>query len=334
MKTGIVFAGQGAQYPGMGKDLYDNSAEAKKVFDEAGDQVKDWCFYGTKEMLRQTHITQPSIYTVTMAAYRALREALAVHPELAPVMEITGYAGFSLGEYAALTAAGAITDMAAGQYIVTKRGNLMNEAGKDAEGNQRGGMAAGFGKRETICEVVDAARGDRILEAVNFNSPVQTVVAGEHEALDRFVEMAKEKRVKAKMLSVSTAFHSPLMIPAAKELKKLLLDAGLKAPDHKIYSNVTGRDMMENFDGGDAGAYISDIMSRQAMSPVYWQETVENMIGDGVKVLIEVGPGKTLSGLAKKISKELITLHVEDHESLKKTINELEEILKTEEEEN
>ncbi|MGI6721446.1 MAG: ACP S-malonyltransferase [Anaerovoracaceae bacterium] len=330
MKAGIMFAGQGAQYPGMGKDLYENSNAAREVFDAAGEQVKDWCFNGTKEMLRQTHITQPSIYTVTMAAYKALREKLDAHPELGPAFEIVGYAGFSLGEYSALTAAGALTDIAAGQSIVTKRGNWMNEAGMDENGEQRGGMVAGFGRREDICAVVEEARGDDILEAVNFNSPVQTVVAGTKPALERFIEVAKEKKVKAKMLSVSTAFHSPLMIPAAKKLKQLLLESEIRKPDHKIYSNVTGRDMMENYDGGDIVEYVADLMSRQAMSPVYWQETIENMVKDGVELVIEVGPGKTLSGLAKKIDKNLKTLHVEDQESLEKTIEELEEIYKEE----
>ena len=115
----------------MGKDLYDHAPAARAVFDEAGEQVKSWCFEGTKEMLRMTQVTQPSIYTVTIAAYRALREAIDQHPALGETLEMEGIAGFSLGEYSALTAAGVIRDMAQGLDIVTRRGQLMNEAGID-----------------------------------------------------------------------------------------------------------------------------------------------------------------------------------------------------------
>ncbi|MGI6736133.1 MAG: ACP S-malonyltransferase [Anaerovoracaceae bacterium] len=327
MRAGIVFAGQGAQYPGMGQDLCEHSAAAKEIFEAAGEQVRNWCFHGTKEMLRQTNITQPSIYTVTMAAYRALQEALDAHAELSEQLEIIGYAGFSLGEYAALTAAGSIRDIADGQDIVTRRGHFMNEAGKDADGNQRGGMAAAFGRREDICAAIEAVRGDDILTAANFNSPIQTVAAGEKPALQRFVDHAGECGLKAKMLSVSTAFHSPMMEPAAAQLEQLLRQKDLQAPRQKIYSNTTARDLMEDFDGGSTGGYLAERMARQAMRPVYWQETIENMIADGAQVFIEVGPGRTLSGLIRKIRHGMPTLHVEDSESLAKTIEQLEKQL-------
>ena len=328
MKTGIVFAGQGSQYPGMGKDLYDNFESAKKVFDAAGDQVKDWCFNGTKEILRQTFVTQPSIYTVTMAAYAALRESVSGSEKLSDVFRVQGYSGFSLGEYSALTATGVIGDIYRGQDIVQKRGMLMNEAGKDENGEQRGGMVAAFGRKKEILEAVEEARGGRILEAVNFNSPIQTVVAGENDALDDFAETAKKKHIKTMHLSVSTAFHSPLMEPAAKELKKILLSEELHEPREKVYTNLTGRDLMENFkEGSDVREYIADVMSKQAMRPVHWQETIENMISDGAEIIIEVGPGRTLSAIIKKINRKIITMNVEDHESLKETIGQLEEMI-------
>jgi len=313
----------------MGKDLYDNSPAAREIFDAAGEQVKDWCFNGTKEMLRQTYITQPSIYITTMAAYAALREAVDASAKLSGVFSVQGYAGFSLGEYSALTAAGVIRDVARGQYIVQKRGNLMNDAGKDAEGNQRGGMAAAFGNREDILAVVEETRNGRILEAVNFNSPVQTVVAGEYAALDDFINAAKGHRIKAKMLSVSTAFHSPLMIPAAAELKKILLKEELHEPREKVYTNLTGRDIMEGFSSREQSIteYVAEVMASQAMKPVHWQETIEDMIADGVEVIIEVGPGKTLSGIIKKIDRGIRTLNVEDHESLCRTVPALEEMI-------
>lgn len=329
MKIGITFAGQGAQYSGMGKDLYDAFPAAKEVFDMAGDQVKQWCFEGDEETLKQTHVTQPCIYTVTMAAYEAFLQALS-QAGLTEDVEIIGYAGFSLGEYAALTAAGAIDQIQKGMEIVTKRGQLMNEAGTGPDGKPMGAMAAAMGKREPILEVVEEAREDGILEGVNFNSPAQTVVAGDKAAIGRFVQAAKEKKIRAKELPVGTAFHSPMMVPAAKELKNVIRQAGLLAPTAKIYANVTAEDMMKDFDGGDAGEYLADIMSRQAMSPVYWQETIEHFKRDGAQILIEIGPGKTLSGLAKKTDATIERFNIEDAESLEKTIEGLKELKKGE----
>lgn len=319
MKIGVTFAGQGAQYPGMGKDLYDNYQAAKNIFDMAGEQVKNWCFEGDEETLKQTHVTQPCVYTVTMAAYEAFMEALEKEG-LKDDVEIVGYAGFSLGEYAALTAAGAIDEIKKGMEIVTKRGQMMNEAGLGPDGQPMGKMAAAMSKREAVLELVEEVRGDGILEGVNFNSPAQTVVAGDKDAVARFAEAAKEKKVRAKVLPVGTAFHSPMMIPAAEKLKTVLREAGLKTPNARIYANVTAEDMMKDFDGSDAGEYLADIMSRQAKSPVYWQETIEHFKRDGAEILIEIGPGKTLSGLAKKTEPELKRFNIETAESLRETI--------------
>lgn len=320
MKIGITFAGQGAQYPGMGKDLYEAFPAAKAVFDLAGDQVKDWCFEGDAETLKQTHITQPCIYTVTMAAYEAFMEALK---EADADVEVVGFAGFSLGEYAALTATGAIDEIQKGMEIVTKRGTLMQEAGMGPDGEPMGAMAAGMGAREDILAIVEETREDGILEGVNFNSPAQTVVAGDKAAIERFITAAKAKKVRAKALPVSTAFHSPMMVPAAKELKTILESAGLQQPKQKIYANVTAEDMMEGSSEGDAGAHIADMMARQAMNPVYWEEIVEHFQRDGAEALIEIGPGKTLSGLAKKIAPDLERFNIEDEASLKATVESL-----------
>jgi len=314
----------------MGKSLYDQSDAAKKVFDAAGDQIKQWCFEGTKEMLRETHITQPSVYTVTMAAYEAFLEAMEkADKDIWSHIQIVGVSGFSLGEYAALTAAGTIEELQKGIDIVIKRGNLMSFAGIDENGNPKGGMSAAFGERAEILDCVELARENGILEAVNFNSPVQTVVAGDFAALERFKEIAGQKKIKARPLSVSTAFHSPMMEPAAEALKDILRKSDLKSPGVKVYSNVTAKDMMENFEGsvGEESEFIADLMARQAMSPVYWQETIENMIADGAEVLIEIGPGTTLSGIVKKVNSEIQTLNIEDSESLEKTISALKELL-------
>ena len=311
MKIGIVFAGQGAQYSGMGKDLYDSYPEAKEIFDMAGDQVKEGCFNGDEETLKQTHVTQPTIYTTTMAAYKALMAELEKEG-IADKLEIDALAGFSLGEYSALTAAGAIDEISKGIDIVSKRGVMMQEAGLDEEGNAKGGMAAGIGDREAILEAVEEAREDGILEGVNFN---------------RFRRAAKAKDVKAIPLGVSTAFHSPMMVPAAEKLRTVLKEAELKEPKMKVYANVTADDIMKDFDGGDVGAYMTDMLAKQAMSPVYWEEIIKRFDGDGVKAIIEVGPGKTLTGLTKKTCPDIAALHVEDMETLKETVQQLKELI-------
>lgn len=326
MKIGIVFAGQGAQYSGMGKDLYDSYPQAKEIFDLAGDQIKEWCFEGDAETLKQTHVTQPTIYTVSMAAYKALLAELEKNG-LSDKLEIDAVAGFSLGEYSALTAAGVIPKISEGVEIVAQRGTLMQEAGRDENGNAKGTMAAALGKREKILDLVEQAREDGILEGVNFNSPKQTVVAGDKAAVARFAELAKENRIKAIPLSVSTAFHSPMMIPAAEKLKDVLRQAELKMPEITVYADVTADDIMKDYDGGDLKDYLVEIMAKQAMSPVYWEEIIRRFEADGVKAIIEVGPGATLSGLTKKTCKEIAALNVENVETLQETIAQLKELV-------
>ena len=326
MKIGIVFAGQGAQYSGMGKDLYDSYPQAKEIFDLAGDQIKEWCFEGDAETLKQTHVTQPTIYTVSMAAYKALLAELEKNG-LSDKLEIDAVAGFSLGEYSALTAAGVIPKISEGVEIVAQRGTLMQEAGRDEDGNAKGTMAAALGKREKILDLVEQAREDGILEGVNFNSPKQTVVAGDKAAVARFAELAKENRIKAIPLSVSTAFHSPMMIPAAEKLKDVLRQAELKMPEITVYDDVTADDIMKDYDGGDLKDYLVEIMAKQAMSPVYWEEIIRRFEADGVKAIIEVGPGTTLSGLTKKTCKEIAALNVENVETLQETIAQLKELV-------
>lgn len=326
MKIGIVFAGQGAQYSGMGKDLYDSYPEARKIFDMAGEQVKEWCFNGDEETLKQTHVTQPTIYTTTMAAYEALMAEIKKQG-LDDKLEITALAGFSLGEYSALTAAGAIDNISKGIDIVSKRGMLMQQAGLDEEGNTRGGMAAGIGERQAILEAVEAAREDGILEGVNFNSPAQTVVAGDKAALKRFRRAAKERGVKAIPLKTSTAFHSPMMVPAAEKLREVLMEAGLKAPEKKVYANVTAEDIMKDFHGEDAGAYLTDMLARQAMSPVYWEEIIRRFESEGVQAMIEVGPGRTLTGLTGKTCPEMAAFNVENVETLMTAVEQLKEMV-------
>jgi len=289
-------------------------------------QEKAWCFEGDEETLKQTHVTQPTIYTTTMAAYEAFMAEIKKQA-MTDDLEVVALAGFSLGEYSALTAAGAIDEISKGIDIVSKRGVLMQQAGLDEEGNAKGGMAAGIGDRKAILEAVEDAREDGILEGVNFNSPVQTVVAGDKAALKRFRRAAKAKGVKAIPLGVSTAFHSPMMISAAEKLKDVLLEADLKAPKKKVYANVTADDIMKDFDGQDEGQYLTDMLAKQAMSPVYWEEIIKKFQTEGVKAIVEVGPGKTLTGLTKKTCPEITALNVENVETLQNAVAQLKELI-------
>lgn len=334
MKIGIVFAGQGAQYPGMGKDLYDHDENARAVFEEAGPEVMEWCFDGDKETLRKTHITQPCVYTTTMAAYAALQSALqregllGEDPGQEGSLFVMGISGFSLGEYAALTAAGCITDLAKGLEVVTLRGQYMEEAGLDEEGRPRGGMVAAFGDTPKIEEAVREAAGGRILEAVNYNNPRQTVVAGETAALADFLEAARERHLKTKKLSVSTAFHCAMMRPAAERLRPVLASVGFRLPRFPLYSNITAESIMEGYTGAaddDAAVndFLAEVMARQVMSPVYFENVVRHMLRDGAEAIVEVGPGHTLSGFTRKISHDIPALNVEDMETLAQAVEAL-----------
>ncbi len=317
MKIALLFSGQGAQYTGMGKELYDKFKVARHIFDEAGVDVKNWCFEGSKEVQQQTNVTQPCVYTVTMAAYEVFMQEL----EAANLgIEISAMAGFSLGEYSALTAAGVIDNFSKGLSIVKNRGIWMNEAGKSESGENRGGMSAVFGERDTILECVEAARGDGILEGVNFNSQQQTVVAGDFDALERFKEVVKEKRIKAIPLRVGSAFHSPMMEPARDKLYDILKEADLKMPKIKVYSNSFGEDMMNGVSPENVAEELAVKMADQVRMPVYWQEIVEKINDSGIETVVEIGPGTTLIGLVQKIRPDMNTFHVDNVETLEATI--------------
>ncbi|MDR2770815.1 MAG: ACP S-malonyltransferase, partial [Clostridiales Family XIII bacterium] len=297
MKAGLLFAGQGAQYEGMGKSLYDACPAARGIFDRAGGEIKRLCFEGTNEELRQTHITQPTVFTVGVAAHAALVEGLA-REDLSRAagggFSIAGLAGFSLGEYAALTAAGCIADFESALALVEKRGAYMAEAGRDAAGGQRGAMLAVFGDRRAILDAVDAVREGDVLEAVNFNAPAQTVAAGDLAAIGRLRQRVKETEgLKAVPLNVSTAFHSPMMAPAAERLAEAVRDMDFSAPRVRVYANTTGRDLTEGKPAAlSDAAWIRERLALQLKSPVYWQETIENMAADGIELFIELGPGQ------------------------------------------
>lgn len=297
-KIAFVFSGQGAQYPGMGKSLTEISPAARAVFDLADalrPGTSGQCFQGTAEELSITGNTQPCVYAVDLAAARALEEA-GISPDFV--------AGFSLGEVAALTFAGAFSEED-GFAFVCKRAEAMQRA---AEENP-GAMAAVL---KLPNETVEALCGEfSHVWPVNYNCPGQLVAAGLKEELETFCERVKEAGGKAVPLAVSGGFHSPLMAPAGEKLAAALGETAMKEPRLPVYANAT------------AAPYEGDLrglLVRQVQSPVRWQETVEALAARGVDTFIECGPGKTLSGLVKKTVKEARVFRAEDEETLKAAV--------------
>ena len=301
-KIAFVFSGQGAQAPGMGKELYECSAAAKAVFDLC-DSIRpgtsQQCFNGTKEELTVTANTQPDMFAVEVAAAKALVEAGIVPDALA---------GFSLGEISALAFSGPVS-LEDGFRLVCQRGQLMQDASNAVDSAMVAVVKLPPEKVEEL-----AGQFDQVYP-VNYNSPAQTVCAGLSASMEGFKAAVKEAGGRALPLKVSGAFHSPFMASAAEGLKQVLAPMTFGTPDYPLYSNVTALPYEEG--------QFQDLLSRQVVSPVRWQTIVENMIAAGVDTFIEVGPGKTLTGLIGKINSDVKTLNVEDAESLRHTIEEV-----------
>ncbi len=301
-KIAFVFSGQGAQAPGMGKELYECSDAAKAVF-ELCDGIRpgtsEQCFNGTKEELTVTANTQPDMFAVEVAAARALVEA-GIQPD--------ALAGFSLGEISALAFSGAVS-LEDGFKLVCRRGELMQEASNAADSAMVAVVKLPPEKVEEL-----ASQFDQVYP-VNYNSPAQTVCAGLSSSMDGFKAAVKAAGGRALPLKVSGAFHSPFMSSAAKGLAEVLAPMEFGTPSCPLYSNVTA----QPYEDGQ----FKDLLSRQVENPVRWQTIVENMIAAGVDTFIEVGPGKTLAGLIGKINSDVRALNVEDAESLKHTIEEV-----------
>nr|WP_297179995.1 ACP S-malonyltransferase [uncultured Agathobaculum sp.] len=296
MEYGFAFfPGQGAQAPGMGKDLYENSKAAGLVFEEASEgaglDVAKLCFDSDKETLSRTENSQIAIFTHSMAALAALKEA---------GVTFRAAAGFSLGEYTALAAAGVVS-LADGVKIVSMRGKLMQQAADSIDG----GMAAILGLDDEKIEAACAAVTSGIVRPVNYNCPGQLVIAGEKAALAEAVENCKAAGARrAVPLAVSGAFHTPLMAKAAAELRAYVSDFTFAAPQMDIYTNLNGQVL----DCTDLPAHLEKHM----VSPVRWTLLVKNGMAAGLTTACEVGPGKTLTGFAGKISKELTCKAVQD----------------------
>lgn len=300
-KIAFLFAGQGAQYPGMGKSLTEISPKAASLF-ELVDSIRPGtsrqCFAGDPAELTQTANTQPCVFTVDLAAAYALEEA-GVHADVA--------AGFSLGEMAALTFAGSFSEKD-GFSLVCRRGELMQEAAQE----HPSAMAAVLKLKDETVEQLCAGFPD--VYPVNYNCPGQLVVAGGTEHLEQFCELAAEAGGRAKKLAVGGGFHSPFMEQAASAYLQELLRIGVNPPRIPVYGNRTAAPYEENRE---------TMLAEQMKNPVLWTKTVEQMAADGVDTFVEVGPGKTLSGLVKRILPHAAVYRVEDAATLEETIQAL-----------
>ena len=284
-KTAYIFPGQGSQYVGMGKDLFAGYPSAKEMFtrtDELlGIPLSKTCFEGPEEELKQTKNTQPAIFLHSVVVWSLLQ------PKDAAMV-----AGHSLGEYSALVAAGALS-FEDGLALVRKRGELMQKAGEE----NRGTMAAVVGlDAKVVGEVCCTAWKEGVVQAANFNSPGQIVISGSVSGVRKAMELAKERGAKlVKELVVSGAFHSPLMQSAKDGLKAALDAVEIRDAKIPVYANVTAKPV-QNAD------VIRTMLFEQVTSPVRWDETIVQMSADGASTFIEVGPGKVLQGLVKRIS--------------------------------
>ncbi|SMC26232.1 [acyl-carrier-protein] S-malonyltransferase [Clostridium acidisoli DSM 12555] len=304
-KIAFLFSGQGAQYVGMGKELFENCKVSRETFEEADDvlgfKISKLCFEGSKEELDKTENTQPAILATSIAALKALEEN-GIKADLA--------AGLSLGEYTALVYSG-IFKFSDAVKLVKKRGKFMQEAVPMGEG----AMAAVIGlDGDKVKDVCKKASEFGIIEPSNFNCPGQIAVAGEVLAVEKAIDIAKEAGArKVVMLQVSGPFHTSMLKPASDKLKTELEQVEINDFNVPVITNVTG-DYIKSKDD------VKQLLQKQVMSSVLWEDTIKRMIADGVDTFVEIGPGKTLSGFVKKVDRSLRIFNVEDLNSLNKCV--------------
>ncbi len=306
-KTAFVFPGQGSQYPGMGKELADNFPVARQVFEEADDAIgmklSAICFAGSEDELKLTANTQPAILTTSIAVLRVVEQESGLTGDY--------LAGHSLGEYSALVCSGAL-EFSDAVRTVRARGTFMQEAVPVGVG----AMAAMLSiEKEALEDICREAAQDEVVSPANFNSPGQIVIAGHAGAVNRTIEIAKGKGFrKAMLLPVSAPFHCALMKPAAERLTEIveaLRYGTMKAP---VVSNVEAKPNQDS-------ARVKELLVTQVCSPVLWEQSVQEMASLGVTRFIEIGPGKVLSGLVKRIVKDVSVANVEDSDGLKTLLN-------------
>ena len=308
-RTAYIFPGQGSQAVGMGKELFDNFAAAREVFQQADDalgfSLSEMCFSGDEADLQLTANTQPAILTVSVAAFQALVSEGGLKPDLV--------AGHSLGEYSALVAAG-VLNFADAVRTVRKRGTYMQEAVPVGVGAMAAILGLDAASVEAGC--AEAAEG-QICSPANINSPAQVVIAGDTDAVDRACEILKAKGAKrAIKLNVSAPFHCALMMPAQERLALDLEDLEYRSFEFPVVHNV---DAAVNSDPG----VVADRLKRQVSSPVRWLQSVEELDRNGITTFVEIGPGKVLTGLTRQIDREAKSLNVENVESLRNTLESL-----------
>jgi [acyl-carrier-protein] S-malonyltransferase len=301
MKTAFIFPGQGAQYAGMGQDLYDRYPEAREVFDSAdrvlGFSLSSLCFTGPEETLKLTENTQPAILTMSIAACRVLQKK-GIQPDYV--------AGHSLGEYSALVAAGALR-LEDGVSLVRRRGRYMQEAVPEGVGAMAALLGVDLATVESICG--RAAQGEVVAPA-NLNSESQIVIAGHKAAVERAAALAKEAGAKrAIMLQVSAPFHCELLKPAEERLAPEIDACAFADPCCSVITNVDAQPIA-------TAAAARDGLKRQVSRPVRWQQSVQWLTAQGVDTFVELGPGKVLSGLVRAADKSVRTFNVEDEKSL------------------
>lgn len=288
MKQAFIFPGQGSQFPGMGKEYYENSAFSKKLFEQAneilGFRLSDVMFNGSEEDLKQTRVTQPAIFLHSLIAYKNLD---GIHPQMV--------AGHSLGEFTALVANGTLS-FEDGLKLVSIRAEAMQKACELNPSTMAAVLALDDAKVVEICAAVEAETGE-VVVAANFNCPGQLVISGSNAGVEKACEAMKAAGAKrALLLPVGGAFHSPLMLPAKEELAKAIESVKFHTPNCPIYQNVVAKAVTEP----DA---IKQNLVDQLTGPVKWTQLVQAMIADGATKFTEVGPGKVLQGLVLKIDK-------------------------------
>ena len=300
-KIAFLFPGQGAQYVGMAKDVYDNSPQVKELVKKAEKAIdfnlSEVMFNGPVDALKQTDITQPSIFLHSILLTQLMDK---VKPDMA--------AGHSLGEYSALVAAGAL-DFTDALKLVRFRGQGMLQAGIDNPGT----MAAVVGmEAKKVEEICSEASSVGIVQCANFNSPGQIVISGSVEGVHKAMDMCKVGGAKlVKELVVSGAFHSPLMQSAKEKLSLQLQEVKIENAKIPVYANVTAKPVIES--GG-----IKNLLNEQVTAPVRWEETIKNMIEDGADEFYEIGPGKVLQGLLKRIDPNVKSVGIDKFADLEK----------------